>query len=124
MKKVEISSATLNAIKNLLFNDEGTNIKPLVDDLKAGDINEDLLAINVALVMKGAKPEICEKSRYRTYDGMFYRYDFVSYSLILDTITCTETKFKRLETGDGEQLYKERTTTMSLSEWENLPTSI
>ena len=55
---------------------------------------------------------------------MFYRYDFVSYSLILDTITCTETKFKRLENGDGEQIYKERTTTMNLNDWENLPTSI
>lgn len=124
MKKVEISSATLNAIKNLLFANDGINIKPLVEDLKVGETNEDLLAINVALVMQGAKPEICEKSRYRTYDGMFYRYDFVSYSLILDTITCVETKFKRLESGDGEQLYKERTTTMTLSEWENMQTSI
>lgn len=124
MKKIEISSATLNAIKNLLFANEGTNIKPLVDDLKIGEDNEDLLAINVALVMQGAKPTICEQSRYRTYEGMFYRYDFVSYSLILDTITCVETKFKRLENGDAEQIYKERTTTMNLNDWENLPTSI
>lgn len=124
MKKVEISSATLSAIKNLLFNNDGINIKPLVDDLKVGDTNEDLLAINVALVMQGAKPAICEKSRYKVYDNIFYRYDFVSYSLILDAVTCVETKFKRLENGDGEQVYKEHTTTMSLSDWENLPTSI
>lgn len=124
MKKVEISVATLSAIKNLLFTNEGTNIKPLVDDLKVGDANEDLLAINVALVMQGAKPTICEESRYRTYDNMFYRYDFISYSLILDTITCVETKFKRLENGDGEQLYKERATTMNLNDWESLSKSI
>lgn len=62
MKKIEISSATLNAIKNLLFANDGVNIKPLVEDLKVGETNEDLLAINVALVMQGAKPEICEKA--------------------------------------------------------------
>lgn len=124
MKKIEISSATLSAIKNMLFANEGVNIKPLVNDLKVGETNEDLLAINVALVMKGAKPEICEKSRYKVYDNVFYRYDFISYSLILDAVTCVETKFKRLDNGDAEQLYKEHTASMSLSEWENLPTSI
>ena len=124
MKKVEISSATLSAIKNLLFANDGVNIKPLVEDLKVGETNEDLLAINVALVMQGAKPNICEKSRYKIYDNVFYRYDFVSYSLILDVVTCVETKFKRLENGDGEQLYREKTFSMTLSDWENLPTSI
>lgn len=124
MKKIEISSATLSAIKNMLFANDGINIKPLVEDLKVGETNEDLLAINVALVIQGAKPEICEKSRYKVYDNVFYRYDFISYSLILDAITCVETKFKRLENGDGEQLYREKTFSMSLSDWENLPTSI
>ena len=125
MKTTQISTATLSAIKNLLLETEnGINIKPLVDDLKVGDVNEDLLAINIALVMRGVKPTISNESRYREYDNMFFRYDFVSYSLIHDLVTATETKFRKLENGDGKQVYKERSITMNVCEWESLKTSL
>lgn len=57
---VEIPQITLNALKNLLFNDEGMNIFPIIEDLSTGwaEDHKDLLAIHVALVMKGIKPDI------------------------------------------------------------------
>lgn len=58
---VEIPAVTLNALKGLLFNDNGNiDLTPLINDLSVGldEGRKDLMAINVALTFKGLKPEI------------------------------------------------------------------
>lgn len=58
---VEIPAVTLSALKGLLFNDNGNiDLTPLINDLSVGldEGRKDLMAINVALTMKGLKPEV------------------------------------------------------------------
>lgn len=103
---VQVPEMTLKALKGLLFNDkDGIDINPIVEDLSASYDNKDLCAINVALTFKGMKPEICQKSRYqKDWRNEYYRYDFVSYSLILGLVKVVAHKFRLEENGDATEL--------------------
>lgn len=93
---VEISAMTLNALKNMLFSEEGVNIDPIVEDLTDGlELNNDLVAINCALLMKGYKPKIDITTRFRmgsTSTKYYIEMKFVSYSLITNKVTVIETE--------------------------------
>lgn len=56
---VEIPAVTLNVLKKLVFDNDGINMSPVIDDLSTGlpEEKKDLLAIHVALTMKGLKPD-------------------------------------------------------------------
>lgn len=96
---VTISTATLNCLKQLLFSDKGgTDLTNIVNDL-GGD---DLTAINVGLIHKGIKPEIDTQSRYATSYKGFRRYDFVSYSMILDKVYVKTSNYEWTENGDAK----------------------
>ena len=78
---------TFNALKNLLFSADGTvDVSPIVDDLAVSEDYKDLLAINVALVMKGIKPEI-GKFRYKKEGNLLITWELVHYSLISGIVT-------------------------------------
>lgn len=98
---VEMPAVTLNAIKSLLFTDKGgVDLSNIINDLGGSD----LMAINVALVHKGAKPQIDTRSRYEwNYGTKYYRYDFVSFSLILNKVECKKVAYNLLESGDAEE---------------------
>jgi hypothetical protein len=98
---VEMPAVTLNAIKSLLFTDKGgIDLSSIINDLGGSD----LMAINVALVYKGAKPQIDTRSRYEwNYGTKYYRYDFVSFSLILNKVECKKVAYNLLESGDAEE---------------------
>jgi hypothetical protein len=98
---VEMPAVTLNAIKSLLFTDKGgIDLSSIINDLGGSD----LTAINVALVYKGAKPQIDTRSRYEwNYGTKYYRYDFVSFSLILNKVECKKVAYNLLESGDAEE---------------------
>lgn len=101
MRNIEISQMTLSAIKSLLFNsNDGIDVSPIIEDLYTKDEEKDLLAINVALIMKGAKPEIDMSPRFVYYtDNRMRRYIPKHYSLINNTVTCETCYIKIDENG-------------------------
>lgn len=117
---VEMPAVTLNAIKSLLFTDKGgVDLSNIINDLGGSD----LMAINVALVHKGAKPKIDTRSRYEwNYGTKYYRYDFVSFSLILNKVECKKVAYNLLESGDAEETGS-YDTVLDLQDWLNRTTN-
>ena len=84
---VAVPEPTLNALKNLLFSAEGMiDVSPIVNDLAISESNKDILAINVALVMKDIKPEI-GKFRYKKDGNLFITWELLHFSLIMGIVT-------------------------------------
>ena len=84
---VAIPEPTLNALKNLLFSVEGTiDVSPIVDDLAISENCKDILAINIALVMKGMKPDI-GKFRFKKEGSLLITWELTHFSLINGVVT-------------------------------------
>ncbi len=122
---VNVPVSTLNAIKNLLFSEEqgGVDLSSIVTDLTVGDMNSDLVAINVGLTFKRIRPKIDTTTRYvRDYRDLV-QYTFVSYSMIQDLVTYERKIIARWDTNkndlcpyDDKQPYKN---VKSLNDWYN-----
>ena len=126
---IDVPVSTLNAIKNLLFSEKegGVDLSPIVSDLTVGNVNSDLVAINVGLTFKGIKPDIDTTTRYvRDYQSL-YEYTFVSYSMIRDIVTYRKRIIARwdekvgdlIPCADNEDFWKDTT---SLEQWYRLDT--
>ena len=84
---VAIPEPTLNALKNLLFSAEGIiNVSPIVDDLAISKNCRDILAINIALVIKGMKPDI-GKFRFKKEGNLLITWELTHFSLISGVVT-------------------------------------
>ena len=84
---VAIPEPTLNALKNLLFSAEGIiNVTPIVNDLAISENCKDMLAINIALVMKGIKPDI-GKFRFKKEGSLLITWELTHFSLISGVVT-------------------------------------
>ena len=84
---VAIPEPTLNALKNLLFSAEGIiNVSPIVDDLAISKNCRDILAINIALVIKGMKPDI-GKFRFKKEGSLLITWELTHFSLINGVVT-------------------------------------
>lgn len=84
---VAIPEPTLNALKNLLFSAEGIiNVSPIVNDLAISENCKDMLAINIALVMKGIKPDI-GKFRFKKEGSLLITWELTHFSLINGIVT-------------------------------------
>ena len=84
---VAIPEPTLNALKNLLFSAEGIiNVTPIVNDLAISENCKDMLAINIALVMKGIKPDI-GKFRFKKEGSLLITWELTHFSLINGIVT-------------------------------------
>ena len=83
---VSVPKPTFNALKNLLFSTEGIDVSPIVNDLAISEDCKDLMAVNIALVMKDMKPEI-GKFRYKKEGRLFVTWELVHYSLINGIVT-------------------------------------
>ena len=122
---VEISAMTLNALKQLLFSEDGVNLTNIVKDLVAGGKNEDLSAINVGLTFKGIKPEMDMSPRWGNFNDywrQYYAYTPVGYSLILDRVTyrkCEISRDKEKDVWTSGKVYED---SMSMEDWLNLTT--
>lgn len=122
---VEISAMTLNALKQLLFSEDGVNLTNIVKDLAAGGKNEDLSAINVGLTFKGIKPEMDMSPRYGNFNDYWRQYSIytpVGYSLILDRVTFTKSEVCRNKEKDEWTYGKIYEDSMSMADWLNLST--
>lgn len=122
---VEISAMTLNALKQLLFSEDGVNLTGIVDDLAAGGKNKDLSAINVGLTFKGIKPEMDMSPRWGNFNEYWRQYTAytpVGYSLILDRVTyrkCEITRDKEKDEWTSGKVYED---SMPMVDWLNLTT--
>lgn len=99
---VEIPTTTLNALKKMLFTNEGgVDLSAIVNDLTASEEHRDLTAINVALTYKGVEIDVDKRPRYE-YDwkNRYYRYDYAGYSLILGFVKVKRTVVEVLENGE------------------------
>lgn len=84
---VAVPLPTLNALKQLLFNDKGTvDISPIVNDMTTSEESQEILAINIALVMRGMKPEI-GKFRYKKEGNFLITWELKHFSLINGIVT-------------------------------------
>lgn len=122
---VEISAMTLNALKQLLFSEDGVNLTNIVKDLAAGGKNEDLSAINVGLTFKGIKPEMDMSPRwggFNDYWRQYIAYTPVGYSLILDRVTYKKCEISRDKEKDEWTSGKVYEDSMPMAEWLNLTT--
>jgi hypothetical protein len=122
---VEISAMTLNALKQLLFSEDGVNLTNIVKDLAAGGKNEDLSAINVGLTFKGIKPEMDMSPRWGNFNEYWRQYSAytpVGYSLILDRVTykrCEISRDKEKDEWTSGKVYED---SMPMADWLNLTT--
>lgn len=84
---VAVPEPTLNALKNLLFSAKGTiDVSPIVNDLTISEDYKDILAINIALVMNGIKPEI-GKFRFKKEGHLLITWELTHFSLISGVVT-------------------------------------
>ena len=84
---VAVPLPTLNALKQLLFNEKGTvDISPIVNDMITSEESRELLSINIALVMRGMKPEI-GRFRYKKEGNLLITWELKHFSLINGIVT-------------------------------------
>lgn len=85
---VQIPTQTLNALKNMLFvNEGGIDFSNLINDLTPSEEHRDLTAIHVALVHKGVQIDIDQSTRYEhRWGNKITKYVYVGYSLILGLV--------------------------------------
>lgn len=122
---VEISAMTLNALKQLLFSESGTDLSGIVKDLVAGGKNEDLSAINVGLTFKGIKPEMDMSpcwGNFNEYWRQYSAYTPIGYSLILDRVTYKKCEISRDKEKDEWISGKVYEDSMPMIDWLNLTT--
>lgn len=99
---VEMPIQTLNAVRKMLFSNEGgVDLTAIVNDITASDEYRDLTAINVALAYKGVEIDIDKRPRFE-YDwkNRYTRYDYVGYSLILEFVKVRRTVVEVSENGE------------------------
>ena len=122
---VEISAMTLNALKQLLFSEDGVNLTSIVDDLAAGGKDKDLSAINVGLTFKGIKPEMDMSPRWGNFNEYWRQYSAytpVGYSLILDRVTYKKCDITRDKEKDEWTSGKVCEGSMPMADWLDLTT--
>jgi hypothetical protein len=85
---VQMPTQTLNALKNMLFTNEGgVDLSNLINDLAPNEENRDLTAIHVALVHKGVNIDIDKATRYEhSWNNRITRHEYVGHSLILGLV--------------------------------------
>lgn len=120
---VQMPLATLKAIKEVLFSKTGgIDLTSIINDLSSGlPCEDELNAINVALVYNGYTPEIEKNPRYEyCYDGFYCEYKMLKHSLILNTVSVE--KIQYLVESNVEKKMNCYTVTMSYDQWMKLET--
>lgn len=85
---VQMPAQTLNALKNMLFSNEGgVDLSNLINDLAPSEEQRDLTAIHVALVHKGVNIDIDKATRYEhSWKNNITKHEYVGHSLILGIV--------------------------------------
>lgn len=102
---LSVSRQTLKALTANLYDNEGTDISPIAKDLAKAGLDEDLVSLNLALLLK--RPDLCDipetdktmRCDYKTVPEGFRCgqivtvYEFKSFSLLLNTVEYVSRKF-------------------------------
>lgn len=124
---VEVPTTTLNALKNMLFNDtKGVDLSSIINDLTFDPEHRDLVAINVALTYKGVRPSVDEKPHYEhEWKNRYFRYDYVGYSLIMGSVKVRSTLLEVDENGEEKVISTyDHLKTFDIEIWDNLDTEL
>lgn len=99
---VQMPTQTLNALKNMLYaNEGGVDLSNIINDLVADDEYRDLTAIHVALVHKGVTIDIDKSTRYEhSWRNNITKHEYVGYSLILGIVKVQSYDCHIDDTGD------------------------
>lgn len=116
-----VPNTTLNAIKNLLFdNNNGVDLTSIVNDIATSQ-NKDLTAINIALVYKGATIDLNKDTRYKyDYSDIYEEFVYLSHSIILSNMEVMRTRYK-FNDGTPQQIRESEIECIPIGEWEALP---
>ena len=121
---VKVPKSTLMAIKSMLFNsDNGVDLSAIINDLASVQQDQDLTAINVALVFKGITVDTGENVRYKPDYRSYYENTFENASIILDQVAYSYKYYRAQDDGT----YKESDyglATCSVSEWLEMATEL
>ena len=124
---VEVPTTTLNALKNMLFDNEvGVDLSSIISDLTFQPEQRDLTAINVALAYKGVRVQIDARPHY-SYDwkNRYNRYDYVGHSLILGIVKAKRTLLELAEDGTERVVsVYENIEGYSFDQWEEFNTDL
>ena len=117
---VQMPIPTLNAMKSLLFNENGVDVSAIVNDISPDESHKDLTAINVALVMMGKTPNI-GKTKYRKSGNILETTELTHFSLIMGIVSV---KISYLRYNSETKVFQEygepMEHTMDYSEWSQL----
>lgn len=113
----------LVAIDELLSNENGINIKGLIDDLVINEEERVETSIMAKLLIAN-KLTIDKDTRYTyTYGGAFIKYEYIAHSYIKDKVLVKETRYDYDETLDEFVVKNTYNTTMGIEQWENNSTN-
>lgn len=90
---VAVPAPTLKALKAMLTDEQGTNVTAIVEDLAVSEAHKDFMFINIALVMKGKKPDI-GKLRYKKDGNLLITYELTHFSLISGIVSVKKTALR------------------------------
>jgi hypothetical protein len=98
---VQMPTQTLNAIRNMLFSNEGVDLNNLISDLTPDEEHRDLTAIHVALVHKGVTIDIDKTARYEhSWRNNITKHEYKGHSLILGIVKVQSYECHIDENGD------------------------
>lgn len=118
-----VPNTTLNAIKNLLFDNNGVDLTSIVNDIATSQ-NKDLTAINIALVYKGAVIDLDKDTRYKyDYSDIYEELCYLSHSIILGNMEVMRTRYK-FNDGTPQQIREPEIDCIPIGEWECLPNDL
>lgn len=125
---VQIPTQTLNALKNMLFSNEGgIDFSNLINDLTPNEEHRDLTAIHIALVHKGVQIDIDQSARYEhNWGNKVTKYVYVGYSLILGSVK-TEQYNCHIDEATGDLVVDSKRDCIlhyGFDQWAEMPTDV
>lgn len=120
---VEVPRTTLNALKNLLFGNEGVDMSAIVDDLNLNPADRDITAINVALAYKGVPVEVDTTTRYEKHFGNhFTKHEYVGVSIIHGLVKVKSTSCFVHEDGSVREQEQSSFAAYGFNQWNEFTT--
>ena len=137
---LSVPRQTLKALTANLYDNEGTNVSPIAKDLAKAGLDEDLVSLNLALLLK--RPDLCDipetdKTMRCTHkvlpEGSRWGstvtvYEFRSFSLLHNTVECVSREFSVINADNSSHPNEIKVSLlnhayMSYEDWKRLHTS-
>ena len=137
---LSVSRQTLKALTANLYDNEGTNISPIAKDLARAGLDEDLVSLNLALLLK--RPDLCDipetdktiRCTHKVlpagsrWGNTVTIYEFRSFSLLHNTVECVSREFSIYNADNSSHPNEIKVSLlnhsyMSYEDWKRLHTS-